>query len=138
MQKVLRQIAIRGGLTALFLAALGFLLTEIAVTTFFAPVTTRTSNDQVVTATAANESMLQEMRATMPLSMAIWGFAIVATLELLKHFVTRGRTPAPATTPPPPDATENLLEELLTQAESRTASSRGAVDGKPVQPSNAK
>jgi hypothetical protein len=138
MQKVLRQIAIRGGLTALFLAALGFLLTEMAATTFFAPVTTRTSNDMAISATTANESMLRQMRATMPLSMAIWGFAIVATLELLKHFVTRGRTPVPASPPPPPDETEKLLEELLTQAESRTASSRGAVEAKPVQPSNAK
>ena len=138
MQKVLQRIAIRGGLTAAFLAALGFVLAEVAATTFFAPVTTRTLNDKVVTATAANESTLRELRATMPLSMAIWGFAIVATLELLKHFVTRGRTPAPASPPPPPDATEKLLEELLTQAESRTASSRGAMDSKPAQPSNAK
>jgi hypothetical protein len=138
MQKLLRQIAIRGGLSALFLLAIGFLLTEVAARSFFAPDPTRAANDPAVAATRGIDAMWGKMRTTIPISMAIWGFVIVSVLELLRHFLTRGEKPAAALPPPPPDETEKLLEELLTQAESKVAHSREKAASAPVQPSDAK
>ena len=98
MHKVLRRIAIHGGLTALFLAILGVAMAEIAAMFFLAPRGPAGDKTAGVDATAA------EMRKAIPLTMAMWGFGIIAVLELARHFWNSRRQPvsAPPLPPPPP------------------------------------
>ena len=112
MNPVLRRILLHGGLTAGLLAAVGLLFAEMAGmwagTGATAPPASADLNPPVGPA----------IRYRVPLMMAFWGFVFVAAGELV---LSRFRKPAPVKPPAPPDDTEKLLNELLAQAEAKTA-----------------
>jgi hypothetical protein len=140
MHELLRRIALHGGLTAFILAIIGFFLAEMAASTMLTPVGTRGSAAQIEEEKRGAEAVAERMRTSIPLAMAVMGFVFVAAVEGARHLVRGGHKPPAA--PPPPDETEKLLEELLTQAESKMATSGGPGEGgsstqepgKPVSP----
>ena len=110
MNPVLKRILLHGGLTAGLLALVGLLFAEMAgmwMGTGAGPPAPTDLNPPVGPA----------IRYRVPLMMAVWGFVFVAVSELV---LSRFRKPAPAK-PAPPDDTEKLLNELLAQAEAKSA-----------------
>jgi hypothetical protein len=122
MRDLFRRIAVHAGLTALFLGIVGLGLAQVAATTMLAPPGGRTPPAQTGAGAADMGTTAADLRTTIPLSMAIWGFVIVTLYEVIKHLLRGGRATAPAApSPPQPDETEKLLEQLLSEAESKSA-----------------
>ena len=112
MNPVVRRILLHGGLTAGLLALVGLLFAEMAGMWAGAGATTPPASADL------NPPLGPAIRYRVPLMMAFWGFAFVAVSELV---LSRFRKPAPAKPPAPPDDTEKLLNELLAQAEAKSA-----------------
>jgi hypothetical protein len=124
MHLLFRRIAIHGLLTAAILAALGYVLAEFASMSITTSAGARGVVKASPEATASVEDADRNLHVNIPLMMALWGFGFVAIIEMIRHQLHRARRAAAAAlaTPPVPDETEKLLEELLTQAESKAAS----------------
>jgi len=114
MRPVLRRIAIHGGLTAIVLGIAGLMFAELASIWMAVSLATKTNNSAQ---TAPPDPAV--LRSRLPLTMAAFGFAFVAVGELLLHLLRRNRTVRIVPSPPIPDSTEKLLEELLSQAEAK-------------------
>ena len=117
MREVLRRIAIHGGLAALVLGIIGFMLAELASIWLAGSPGVRTTTGAPVEGTDTEGSVAAALRARMPLVLSVWGFVFVAVGELALH-VWRGRR-KPVALPAKPDEAEKLLEELLCQVESQ-------------------
>ncbi len=112
MNPVLKRILLHGGLTAGLLALVGLLFAEMAGMWMGTGAGSPAPTD-------LNPPVGPAIRYRVPLMMAFWGFAFVAVCELvLSRF--RKRAPVKPAEPPPDDA-ETLLNELLAQAEAKTA-----------------
>ena len=112
MNPVLKRILLHGGLTAGLLALVGLLFAEMAGVWMGTGAGSPAPTD-------LNPPVGPAIRYRVPLMMAFWGFAFVAVCELvLSRF--RKRAPVKPAEPPPDDA-ETLLNELLAQAEAKTA-----------------
>lgn len=69
------------------------------------------------------ENMANAFRFQVPVTMAAFGFALVALLEFL-YWLVHGNPasdPAPPRHSPPPDPTDQLLEDLLRRSEADLA-----------------
>jgi hypothetical protein len=132
MRDLFRNIALRAGLTALLLGIVGVVLAEMAATSLTTPVSARPGTAQMTAESVRMGESTDEIRARIPLAMAIWGFVIMTVYEVLRHLLRRRKTAAP---PPPsqPDESEKLLEELLAQAESKSAALSSKSDAPPVE-----
>lgn len=120
MRDVLRRIAIHGGLTALFLGMLGFMFAELASIWLSGSPGVRVGTGEPIASTDTEGAVSSSLRSRVPFLMAVWGFLFIAAAELVVHGC-RGRRKPPAP-PPQPDEAEKLLEELLSQVESKAAS----------------
>jgi|GEM_PF-1603840 len=112
MHPVLKRILIHGALTAVMLALIGLVFVRLGDMWMAGRV------DSAGTP-AASTPDVDMIRIRVPLMMAFWGFVFVAVGELIRWRLF-GKQPAKTTEPPPDDA-EKLLNELLTQAESKMA-----------------
>ena len=119
MNPLLRRIAINGGMVAVVLGIVGMMLAELASMWIIATHPGRPGS-------AEAKPDLSIVRTRLPLLMAASGFGMVAVGELVLHLLRRIRNPIPENKPSQPDPTEKLLEELLTQAEAKSASSGAA------------
>ena len=120
MHELLRRMAIHGGCTAIILAVIGVVLAEMAATSVLTPVGTRLPAKDAAEASAAAEGLAAQMRRNIPIAMAAMGFVFVAAFEGLRHLIRRKQPKAPPA-PPVPDETELLLEQLLNEAEAKSA-----------------
>lgn len=125
MNELLRRIAVHGGLTAVILAVIGFVLGEMAATAQLTPVGTRLPPAEAAALNAKAEESAAELRRNVPLAMALMGFVFVAAVEGARHLVRGKPAPPAAPTPRVPDEAEKLLEELLSQAEAKSAARAG-------------
>lgn len=117
MREVCRRIAIHGGLAALVLGIIGFMLAELASIWLAGSPGVRTTTGAPVEGADADGSVADSLRARMPLVLAVWGFAFVAVGEVLLHLWRSRRKPVAP--PAKPDEAEKLLEEILSQVESQ-------------------
>jgi hypothetical protein len=131
MHELLRRIAIHGGLTALILGVVGVVLADMAASSILTPTGARTPVAQSAEENATVEKSAASLHTTIPLAMAIWGFGFVLAYEVIRHLLCRKKASLTAA-PPEPDPTEKLLEELLSQAEAKSA--LGAPAGETAQP----
>jgi hypothetical protein len=117
MKPLLQRIAINGGLAALVGGIIGFMIAELASIWLAGSPGVRTATGEPVAGTDTDGSVATTLRTRMPLTMAVWGFVLVAVGELVLDWWRgrRRRVTKPAE-PAQPDA-EKLLEELLKQAE---------------------
>lgn len=128
MERVLKRIALHGLLTALFLAALGVMFTQLASTWLASSAPPRAAPVEGAAPPTA-DPVNRAIRYRVPLTMAGWGFAFVAVSELLVYAVRGPKKPVVA--PPPPDDTaEKLLEELLKQADAAMAKEKDEAEKK--------
>lgn len=124
MRPVLKRIAVNGLLTAAAAGVIGYLLSQLAGMWLAASATTAPGP-------APGEDAPQDaLRRTLPVSMALWAFGLVAVGELVLAGLRRRPKPTPPPVETPVDPAEALLEELLTQAESAIAGE--TQDGMPV------
>jgi hypothetical protein len=121
MHELLRRLAIHGGLTAVLVGIVGVVLGDMAASSVLTPTGARSPAAQSPDEVAALERSAESLRRTVPLAMAIWGFGFVALYEVARHVMRGKKAPAEPPTPPQPDETEKLLEELLSQAEAKSA-----------------
>ena len=121
MHELLRRIALHGGLTAFLVGIVGVVLGDMAASSVLTPTGARTAAAQSAEETAALERSAESLRKSVPLAMAIWGFGFVALYEVARHVMRGKKAPAEPPAPPQPDETEKLLEELLSQAEAKSA-----------------
>ena len=119
MRDVLRRIAIHGGLTALFLGMLGFMFAELASIWLSGSPGVRMGTGEPIASTDTEGAVSSSLRSRVPFLMAVWGFVFIAIAELVVHWWRARREPPAA--PPQPDEAEKLLEELLSQVESKAA-----------------
>jgi len=135
MRVLLSRIVKHGLPTAMLLALLGFLMAELAgiwVASQPAP----TLQPRASVESPANELTLtvrpdaeavQALRYQLPLQMAAWGFGLVVLCELVLAF-WRGKKPlaGPGLRPPTDEEVEDLLNQLLQQAEEAEAARQAA------------
>jgi len=112
MNPVVKRILVHGGATAVILAVIGFVFTQLAGVWLAG--TGRPSSSE------ANPPLDESLRYRVPLMMAFWGFVFVAVTELILYRM-RGSVPVKTAVAPPPDDAEKLLNELLAQAEAKMA-----------------
>jgi len=96
MKPVLRRIALHGGLTALLMGVVGFMLAELASIWLASSPGQRVATGGMVEAPDADGTMAAELRQRVPLVMAAWGFGLVAVGELGSYLWRRRREPTPA------------------------------------------
>ena len=112
MNPVVKRILVHGGATAVILAVIGFVFTQLAGV-WLAGAGRPNSAE-------ANPPLTESLRYRVPLMMAFWGFVFVAVTELILYRM-RGSVPVKTAVAPPPDDAEKLLNELLAQAEAKMA-----------------
>jgi hypothetical protein len=114
MHPVLKRILIHGALTAAILALVGLLFAELASLW-------TTSRAGRPASAELNPPLPASFRYRVPLTLALGGFLFVAVGELVLRRI-RGDKPAASAKPSSPqDDVEKLLNELLAQAEAKTA-----------------
>ncbi len=113
MHPLLHRIAFHGTITAIVLALVGLILAEMAEF-WTASMAVRPGSADL------NFPVAQELRATMPMRLAAFGFAFIVVAEFSLYAFSRHKPVAVHTSPSPDDA-EKLLNELLAQAEARMA-----------------
>lgn len=117
MRDLCYRIALHGGLTAFALGIIGIMYAELASIWLAGSPGIRTQTGAPIPTTDTDGSVAAELRARVPLTMAVLGFAFVAIGEILLHLWRRRRKPPAA--PAPVDDAERLLEEILSQVESK-------------------
>ena len=120
MRRVFKRIALNGLLTALILGLVGTCYAELAGL-WLTGAGTRSAPDP---------SMQDALRTRVPLTMAAWGFLFIAVTEFglyLWRGEPKDRVKKDAAAQP--DEAELLLEELLQQAEAKTAREQAATGG---------
>ena len=115
MHPLLKRILLNGALTAAILAGVGLLFAHFAGV--MAPGSgIRPGSEDL------NQPVADSIRASVPLTMAFWGFAFVAVCEAVRWRLVGSKSAAAAKpAEQQPDDVEKLLNELLEQAESRRA-----------------
>ena len=117
MRRVFKRVAFNGLLTALVLGLIGLCFAEMAGLWLTGAGGTRSAPDPAVQ---------DGLRHRVPLTMAVWGFLFIAVTEF-GLFLWRGDPSAKvAKKEAGPDEGELLLEELLRQAEAKTALEQGS------------
>ena len=111
MHSLSMRILWNGVMTAFVLAGLGVLLTQFAGLW--------AASESARPGTENSAALADSLRINVPLMMAFWGFVFVIVSELLSWRLRR-KHEAAKLAEPQPDA-EKLLNELLTQAESKMA-----------------
>ena len=136
MRVTLTRILKYGLPTAALLALLGFLMAELAGT-WVASQPAPTLQPRASVESPANESVMtvrpdaeavEALRYKLPLQMAAWGFGLVVLCELVLAF-WRGQKPplpGPGLRPPTDEEVEDLLNQLLQQAEEAEAARKAA------------
>jgi hypothetical protein len=125
MPPTLKRIVWAGVPAAVLLAGVGFVLAEAADLFLAAqePARAVEAIDGAAPPAPAPPAVTADVRRTLPLTMAAWGFALVTVYELLRWLI-RG-TPKPAGQPKKPvPATadvDKLLNDLLVKAEADRA-----------------
>ena len=121
MERVLKKIALHAVLTALVLAAIGVMFTQLASMWLASSAPPRAAPVES-SAPPPTDPVDKAIRYRVPLTMAGFGFAFVVATELLVYAV-RGekKPPAPPPASPQEDTAEKLLEELLKQADAALA-----------------
>lgn len=121
MHPLLKRILANGLIAASLLAVMGFGLTELARMWLIAQAPVRLDPNAPATDVDANADVVSYR---IPLMMATWGVGFVVLAELFLWFVLK-RRPKPPTPPAPvpagPDPAEQLLEQLLREAEAKQA-----------------
>jgi hypothetical protein len=117
MHPILVRILKQGIPVALILAVVGFVLAEAAGMWF----AMQSAGDSTVRVTVGDtpidpsanggKDLTRALRTRMPLTLAAWGFGIVAVIELLLG-LWRGRKPATPATPPAEVDVEKLLQQV--------------------------
>jgi hypothetical protein len=134
MNELLRRIAIHGGLTAILVGIVGVVLGDMAASSVLTPTGARTPAARSAEEAAALERSAESLRKTVPLAMAIWGFGFVALYEGARHLMRGKKAPTEPPATQQPDETEKLLEELLSQAEAKSAmASTGDLSAMPAE-----
>lgn len=115
VRPLLIRILKNGLLTAVLLAALGYALAEFATAVLGTQTTPRSTAD--LPAVSADDLTIG-LKGRMPLTLAAWGFGLVAVIEVLRHLLRGGKRalaakPAAAVV----DETAKLLNELLEKAD---------------------
>jgi hypothetical protein len=126
MREVFRRIALHGALTAVVLGILGFMFAELASLWLVGSPGVRSATGAAVEGTDTQGAIGANLRARVPLLMAVWGFAFIVVGELVLHWWRSRRKPVAA--PAQPDEAEKLLEELLAQAEASRQSGQETGD----------
>jgi hypothetical protein len=114
MHPLLKRILLNGALTAAILAGVGMLFAHFAGVMAPGPGIRPGSED-------LNRPVADSIRASVPLTMAFWGFVFVAVCEAVRWRLVGGKPAAPKLPAQQPDDVEKLLNELLEQAESKRA-----------------
>lgn len=142
MRLTLLRILKHGLPTAVLLALLGFLMAELATTWVAsqpAPggLQPRASVDspanESTTSVRPDQEALEALRYRLPLQMAAWGFGLVVLCELVLAFWRETKPPlaGPGLRPPTDAEVEELLNQLLQQAEEAEAARKAAAAAKP-------
>lgn len=135
MQLTLERILKHGLPTAALLALLGFLMAEVAAT-WIASQPAPALQPRASVEFPANEAAAprpdveaaRELRYQLPIQMAAWGFGLVVLCELVLAY-WRGQKPplaGPGLRPPTDAEVEELLNQLLQQAEEAEAARKAA------------
>jgi hypothetical protein len=121
MPWLLKRILTNGLAAAAALALLGLVFTEVAQTWLNVGTANRPS------AAAANAPVADALRSRLPLTMAVWGFGLVAVSEGLLYAV-RGGPPKPKSPPKELklETAEVLVDELLRQTDQIRSQESGA------------
>jgi hypothetical protein len=122
MRPVLLRALKRGLLTAAILAVLGYVLADLAGMWL----STQSA--------AARDDFAQSLRYRMPLTMAAWGFLLVAFFEGVATLLRGGKRAIPARrvpAVPTEDEVEQLLHQLLQQADAAEAARAGKSNPSP-------
>lgn len=136
MRVTLTRILKYGLPTAALLAVLGFLMAELAgawVASQPAPTlqprasVESPSNESLITVRPDAEAV-EALRYQLPLQMAAWGFGLVVLCELVLAFWRSQKPPlpGPGLRPPTDQEVEDLLNQLLQQAEEAEAARKAA------------
>jgi hypothetical protein len=94
MKPVLRRVALQGGLTALLLGVVGYMLVELASIWLASAPGQRVATGGAVEAPDADGAVAAVLRQRVPLVMAVWGFGLVAVGELGLYLWRRRRLPS--------------------------------------------
>lgn len=125
VRHLLLRILKNGLLTAVALAALGYVLAEGAGTWVASQPTLRPHAEPGLAATpgpAPPEALSNQLKTRLPFSLAGWGVVLVVLFEVTAHVWRGGKAPpAPVAKKPTADETEKLLNELLAKAEAERA-----------------
>lgn len=116
MRPVLIRILKRGLFTAAILAVLGCVLADLSEIWLASQ------------SAASGEEFAQSLRYRMPLTMAVWGFTLVAVIEAALTLFRGGKRTIPARrvpAVPTEDEVEQLLNQLLQQADAAEAARAG-------------
>src|SRR5262249_25347309 len=111
MQRLLKRIALNGAIAAGLLAVVGFGMAELAGMWLATEPTGNRSPPAAVSA----DPLQAQLRHRLPRTLAMWGFVFVVLTEVVL-FLWRG-DPVKSK----PDPAEQLLEELLAQADAAQA-----------------
>jgi hypothetical protein len=142
MRLTLLRILKHGLPTAVLLALLGFLMAEIAsmwVASQPAPslqprVSIESPTDESTSTVNPDAKAMEALRYQLPLEMAVWGFGLVVLCEVVLAFWRGKKQPqplGPGLRPPSDAEVEELLNQLLQQAEEAEAA-RNAAANKPT------
>ena len=119
MHPLLKRILTNSLIAGSLLAVMGFGLTELARMWLIAQAPARLDPSAPATAPDAAADVVGYR---VPLMMAAWGVGFVVLGELFVWYVLRRRPKPPAPpAPPAPDPAEQLLEQLLREAEAKQA-----------------
>ncbi len=119
MHPLLKRILTNSLIAASLLAVMGYGLAELARMWLIAQAPARMDPNAPATPPDASPDVVGYR---IPLMMAAWGVGFVVVGELFLWYVLKRRPKPPAPPPPPgPDPAEQLLEQLLREAEAKQA-----------------
>lgn len=121
MVPLVKRILVNGLITAAILGGLGFLFADLSTLWMAANTPNRVSTADA--GPVAAEAVSNSLRMRLPFAMAIWGFGFILVAELVLYAIRGNPAPAAAKIPvdPKPDPGEQLLEQLLAEADAAQA-----------------
>jgi hypothetical protein len=117
MDSLLKRILVNGLVTAAVLAVVGVGYAELAGLFLASKTPTRASLEAPI---PEPDSLAESLESRVPMMMALWGFAFVATGEVVMHLIRKRRKAAPPVEVQP-DPAEVLLEQILAKVEAERA-----------------